>query len=259
MSLPLTHLGVGVRASVPPRERPRQVPAALYTDPPAPQRLTPFDQAQVPMGKHLVILDRDDEILFETRVPTADLHVLVFDQKPEPGPAPPTLEVEADHHPPIGELVALPECLAPVPQHHIGVGVLESYVHPFVGPSPHCIKHRLQFAPRPGQLVHGAVPIWLGADLDGCLKLELLRPERVSEPFSGGLNELRVAQDLIYLGSGTGATYLLFLKYLLKGHPRVHAVEDVLEDALLTLGERGGARATEESLPKGSSLAHLEF
>jgi hypothetical protein len=46
---------------------------------PASHRLTPFDQAQVPLGEHLVILDRDDEILFEIRVPAADLHLLVFD------------------------------------------------------------------------------------------------------------------------------------------------------------------------------------
>jgi hypothetical protein len=93
----------------------------------------------------------------------------------------------------------------------------------------------------------------------GCLKLELVRPERVSESFSGGLDELRVAQDLLYLGSGAGAPHVFFLKYLLKGHAGVHAVEDVLEDPLLTLRERGGARATEESLPKGSPLAHLDL
>jgi acyl-CoA hydrolase len=93
----------------------------------------------------------------------------------------------------------------------------------------------------------------------GCLKLELVRPERVSESFSGGLDELRVAQDLLYLASGAGAPHVFFLKYLLKGHAGVHAVEDVLEDPLLTLRERGGARATEESLPKGSLLAHLDL
>jgi acyl-CoA hydrolase len=93
----------------------------------------------------------------------------------------------------------------------------------------------------------------------GCLKLELVRPERVSESFSGGLDELRVAQDLLYLGPGAGAPHVFFLNYLLEGYARVHAVEDVLEDALLTLRERGGARATEESLPKGSSLAHLDL
>jgi hypothetical protein len=53
-------------------------PGDLYTDPAASQRLTPFDQTQVPLGEHLVILDRDDEILIEARVPAADLHLLVF-------------------------------------------------------------------------------------------------------------------------------------------------------------------------------------
>ena len=113
LPVPLTHLGVSLRASVPGRERPRQLPATLYTDPPASQRPTPFDQTQVPLGERLVILDCDDEVLFEARVPAADLHLLVFDQEPEPGPVPPTLEVEADHHPPIGELLVLPESLAP--------------------------------------------------------------------------------------------------------------------------------------------------
>src|SRR5215204_480352 len=100
-----THLGVSLRAGVPPRERPRQLPATLHTDCPASQRPTPFDQTQMPLGERLVILDRDDEILVEAWVPAADLHLLVFDKEPEPGPASPTLEVEADHHPPIRELV----------------------------------------------------------------------------------------------------------------------------------------------------------
>jgi len=65
---PFAHPGVGLRASVPPRERSRQVPAALHTDRPGSQHLTPLDQAQVPLGEHLGILDRDDEVLFEARL-----------------------------------------------------------------------------------------------------------------------------------------------------------------------------------------------
>jgi hypothetical protein len=92
----------------------------------------------------------------------------------------------------------------------------------------------------------------------GCLKLELLRSERLSESFSGGPDELRIAYDLLDLGSGAVATHVVFLEYLLQGHIRAHAFDDVVEDLLLTLGEGGGPRAAEEPLPKGSSLAHLD-
>jgi hypothetical protein len=50
------------------------------------------------------------------------------------------------------------------------------------------------------------------------------------------------------------------LEYLLQGHiALVHAFDDVPEDPLLTLGQRRGFRATEVSLPKGSSLADLDL
>ena len=57
----------------------------------------------------------------------------------------------------------------------------------------------------------------------GCLKLELLRfSERLSESFSGGLDELRIACDLLDLGSGAVATHVVFLEYLLEGaHSRL--------------------------------------
>ena len=93
-----------------------------------------------------------------------------------------------------------------------------------------------------------------------CLKLELLRfSERLSESFSGGRDELRTAYDLLDLGAGAVATHVVFLQYLLQGHILVYAADDVLEDLLLTLGERGGPRTADKPLPKGSALAHLDL
>jgi hypothetical protein len=88
-------------------------------------------------------------------------------------------------------------------------------------------------------------------------KLELLRSERLSKSFSGCPDELGAPDDPLYLRSRAVATHEFFLEYLLKGHVLLQATDDVLEYALLTLGERGGLRAAEEPLPKGSLLAHI--
>jgi hypothetical protein len=94
----------------------------------------------------------------------------------------------------------------------------------------------------------------------GCLKLEPLRSERLPEPCPGGLDELRIAYDLPDLRLGAVATHVIFLEYLLQGRiALVHAFDDVPEDPLLALRERRGFRATEEPLPKGSSLADLDL
>src|SRR5829696_4039592 len=99
-------------------------------------------------------------------MPTADFHVLVFDQEPQPDSAPPAFEVEAYHHPPLGELLTPPESLAPRPQNHIRIGVLEGHIHPLVGPSPHRVQDSLQFPAGLSRLVHTAMPVRFGADLD---------------------------------------------------------------------------------------------
>jgi hypothetical protein len=93
----------------------------------------------------------------------------------------------------------------------------------------------------------------------GCLKLELLRSERLAESFSGGPDKLGIAYDLVDLLLGTVATHVVFLEYLLQGHILVYAADDVPEDLLLTLGEGGGSGTAQEPLPKGSSLAHLDL
>ena len=93
----------------------------------------------------------------------------------------------------------------------------------------------------------------------GHLALELIRPERLSQLFPGGSDELRVADDLLYVGLGGVAAHVFFLKHLWQGCALVYARDDVLEDLLLTLAQRGAAPASEQPLPKGSLLAHIDF
>ena len=90
----------------------------------------------------------------------------------------------------------------------------------------------------------------------GYLELKLLRSERFSEAFSGGLDELWRAYDLFDLGLGAVAPYVVFSEYLLQGHILLHAAYDVIGDLLLTRGEGGASCASEEPLPEGWSFAH---
>jgi hypothetical protein len=90
----------------------------------------------------------------------------------------------------------------------------------------------------------------------GYLELKLLRPERLSEAFPGGLDELGSAYDLFDLGLGAVSSYVVFSEYLLQGHILLHTAEDVIGDLLLTRGEGRASRATEETLPEGSLFAH---
>src|ERR687894_686585 len=92
----------------------------------------------------------------------------------------------------------------------------------------------------------------------GRLELELVRPERFSKAFSGCPDELGAVDDLRYLGLGAVATHVFFLEHLLEGHVLAYAADDVLEDVLLALRERGGSRAAEEPLPKRPALAHVD-
>ena len=92
----------------------------------------------------------------------------------------------------------------------------------------------------------------------GRLELELVRPERLSKAFSGCPDELGAVDDLRYLGLGAVATHVFFLEHLLEGHVLAYAADDVLEDVLLALRERGGSRAAEEPLPKRPTLAHVD-
>ena len=69
---------------------------------------------------------------------------------------------------------------------------------------------------------------------EGCLEFELVRPERLSEPFPGGLDELGAAHDLLKLGPGGVAAHVLFPEHLLERGVLVYTLDDVLEDLLLT-------------------------
>ena len=93
----------------------------------------------------------------------------------------------------------------------------------------------------------------------GCLEPELLRSETLSEAFPGALDELRAAYYLFDLGLGAVSPYVVFSQYLPKGHLVLHAAYDVIGDLLLTSGERGASRASEEPLPEGSLFAHEDI
>src|SRR5215211_3591247 len=88
------------------------------------------------------------------------------------------------------------------------------------------------------------------------LEPELLRPEGLPEAFPGRLDELGRAYDPFDLGLGAVSPYVVFCEYLPKGHLLLHAGDDVIGDLLLTRGERGASRASEEPLPEGSLFAH---
>jgi hypothetical protein len=93
----------------------------------------------------------------------------------------------------------------------------------------------------------------------GCLEPELIRSERLSEAFPGGLDELRRAYDLLDLSLGAVSPYVVFSQYLPKRHIVLHAAYDVIGDLLLTSGERGASRASEDPLPEGSLFAHEDI
>jgi hypothetical protein len=88
------------------------------------------------------------------------------------------------------------------------------------------------------------------------LESKLLRCERLSKAYPGGLDELRAAYDLFDLGLGAVAPYVVFSDDLLEGHIVLHAAYDVIGDPLLTSGEGGASGASEEPLPEGWPFAH---
>jgi hypothetical protein len=89
------------------------------------------------------------------------------------------------------------------------------------------------------------------------LGLELLRAERLPQLLPGGPNELGAPDDLLYLRAGAVAEHVLFLEHLLEGRALVSAADDVAEDLLLALGERGGFPAAQEPLPQRPSLGYV--
>src|SRR3954454_22315464 len=86
------------------------------------------------------------------------------------------------------------------------------------------------------------------------LEPELLRSEGLAEAFPGRLDELGRAHDPFDLGLRAVSPYVVFCEYLPKGHVLLHAGDDVIGYLLLTRGERGASRASEEPLPEGSLL-----
>jgi hypothetical protein len=107
-------------------------------------------------------------------------------------------------------------------------------------------------------LIHPSAWKWNSKKLVALLESKLLRCERLSEAYPGGLDELRAAYDLFDLGLGAVAPYVVFSEYLLQGYVVLHAAYDVIGDLLLTRGEGGASCASEEPLPEGSLFAHEE-
>ena len=70
------------------------------------------------------------------------------------------------------------------------------------------------------------------------LEPELIRSERLPEPFPGSLDELRGTYDLFDLGLRAVSPYVVFSDHLLQGHVVLHAGEHVIGDFLLTSRER---------------------
>src|SRR5688572_2724151 len=105
-------------------------------------------------------------------------------------------------------------------------------------------------------LIHRSAWKVTSAKLVALLEFELLRAERPSEAYPGGLDELWGAYDLFDLGLGAVAPYVVFSEYLLQGHILLHAAYDVIGDLLLTRGEGGASCASEEPLPEGWPFAH---
>src|ERR671910_864326 len=88
------------------------------------------------------------------------------------------------------------------------------------------------------------------------LEPELLRPESLSEPFPGRLDERGGAHDPFDLGLGGVSPYVVFFEYLPKGHAVLHAGDYVIGNLLLARGEGRASCAPEEPLPEGWPFAH---
>ena len=88
------------------------------------------------------------------------------------------------------------------------------------------------------------------------LEPELLRPESLSEPFPGRLEELGGAHDPFDLRLGGVSSYVVFFEYLPKGYVLLHAGDYVIGNLLLARGEGRASHATEEPLPEGWTFAH---
>jgi hypothetical protein len=77
--------------------------------------------------------------------------------------------------------------------------------------------------------------------------IQLPGAERLFQVLLGGVDELGVVVDLVYLVLGAIAPHVMLLKYLLEVRVLGYAVEDVAEDLLLPLGS---TRVAKEELPE---------
>src|SRR5215217_3625882 len=72
----------------------------------------------------------------------------------------------------------------------------------------------------------------------------------------GSVYQLGVDEDLLYLGLGAVAAHVLLLEHLSEAGSPLQAVDDVLEDLLLTLRLGSFSRAADQRIPERPLLGH---
>ena len=77
-----------------------------------------------------------------------------------------------------------------------------------------------------------------------------------SDVCPGGMHQLGVDEDLLYLQLGAVAAHVFLLERLSEAGPPLQAVDDVLKDLMLALRLRTFSGATDQRLPERSLLGH---
>ena len=154
--------------------------------PPATQRRRPPDPPHVPAGEGQRVVDGHHQVVAEAGVEAADLHLPPLGQQPEAHPPGLADELEAHHHPPVGEQVAAEERLRPGPQHDVGVGVLAVHLRPALGPAADGLQHPGQVPAGRRRLVERPTAVRLGADLHHPGPLQLAQAPGQQRPRQPG-------------------------------------------------------------------------
>jgi hypothetical protein len=73
------------------------------------------------------------------------------------------------------------------------------------------------------------------------------------------VDKLGIHDDLVDLALGAVAAHVGLLEYVVKVGILVHAVDDVVEDLLLSLSARAVLPAEHQSFPEGLLFGHLNY
>lgn len=123
----------GFGTPVPCRKGATEVARPAYLDAAGMQGGRPSHQPEVPAREHEPIGHHHDNVVAEARIDAADLAVAPFDKKPVLHPPPALMELEPDHHSPVGEQIAAQIGPAPRPQDVIGLRVFVCQFRPLFG------------------------------------------------------------------------------------------------------------------------------